>query len=734
MKKKWTSLLAIIISAICLVTSAVLYFQSGLTLKDNGYENNYAQIESGSGKTIEYFVAPTGSDQNTGTKSEPLKTLMGAFEKLKANKKNIEVHNETATQADKISDVNIYMADGDYYIDESSVIRIDGTYLPIGVNFAIKAEENATPTLNGGSKVTNWEEATLNGKPVWKAQLAKDLDGIYSLSVNGANAELANSMSSKNYDGCNLSKQNQKTHCYIDTEGSFEWDYIDVNNKKEGLKVKTNVDMLNNLVNPSQTQAVWLIEWKEFMITLDSLENNEIRSNYWSVIASLINVASNPEWFWPNPIHNFFLQNDISLIDRAGEFCYDKASGVLYYYPLEGQSMDTAEVYIPRVSKLMDLTTSAKKGFITNMTFDGITFANTSVDYIDFYGGFAINQAQQLEAGEAIGTPQSYTVNRLVMDSAISMNFCKNVVFANCEFRNLGLTAIKMEHGCQDCKVVGSVFKDLGNSAIVISHPNDFAVTVAVRSINNTIENNVIRRIGQINLSSPAILVYYSEKTTILHNDISDCPYTAISVGWGWAGVKNSYANSNSVAFNKVGNYMKRLKDGGGIYTLNSQPYSTIEYNYFYSQYNNYAAIYLDEGTSGYTVSNNAVFMDGLIDENGNYLLDEDGEPWEEFYKEPVNLSWLNLNDKTGFAGTEQSPMKDIKVISNYYCSKRAFGNTDSHPGNIIPPIMNSDEAHPEWNNVQLKDYDAFFGNSNVQAILAMAGVESEYKALLATV
>ena len=150
--------------------------------------------------------------------------------------------------------------------------------------------------------------------------------------------------------------------------------------------------------------------------------------------------------------------------------------------------------------------------------------------------------------------------------------------------------------------------------------------------------------------------------------------------------------------------------------------------------HNNYAAIYLDEGTSGYTVSNNAVFLDGLIDENGNYLLDEDGEPWEEFYKEPVKLTWLNLNDKTGFAGTEQSPMKDIKVISNYYCAKKGFGDTASHPGNIIPPLLNSDEAHPEWNNTQLKDYDAFFGNSNVQTILAMAGVESDYKALLATV
>ena len=138
MKKKWTSLLAIIISAVCLVISGILYFQSGLQVVNNSYEDNY--IESGSGKIIEYYVAPNGSDQNAGTKAAPLKTLMGAFEKLKVNKKNIEAYNEDPTQTQKISDVNIYMADGDYYMRESDTVRIDGTYLPLGVNFTVKAE------------------------------------------------------------------------------------------------------------------------------------------------------------------------------------------------------------------------------------------------------------------------------------------------------------------------------------------------------------------------------------------------------------------------------------------------------------------------------------------------------------------------------------------------------------------------------------------------------------------
>ena len=86
----------------------------------------------------------------------------------------------------------------------------------------------------------------------------------------------------------------------------------------------------------------------------------------------------------------------------------------------------------------------------------------------------------------------------------------------------------------------------------------------------------------------------------------------------------------------------------------------------------------------------------------------------------------------TGFL--PNSPMKDIKVITNYYCAKKGFGKTDSHPANIIPPVLNDDASHPEWENKSFANYAAFFGDSAVQAIIAMAGVEGDYEGLLSRV
>ena len=723
MKNRVLSIIAIVLSLVSLAGYAVSYVSSELEVIDLDVSSLYE--DSG----IALYVSVSGSDSGAGTRDRPLKTLMGAFERIKALKPEIEEIN--AAKERRIDSITVYMEGGRYPMDAANYVKVDGTFFPSGVKLSVKAMEGQTPILDGGMRIDAWEKATLNGNQVLAARLDKNLDGIYSLNVNGKNAELANSMSSPDFEGCNLSNQNRKKHSYIDNEGSFTWTFADPADIKQGIRVTSNTHVLSKLVSPAQAQAVWLIEWKEFIIKLDKLEQNTIRSNYWNVIASVIELADHADWFWPNPIHNFYLQNDISLINRPGEFCYDRTSGILYYYPLEGQNADNIDAYIPLTSKLMDLSTTVKKGLISDLTFEGISFANTCVDYIDKLGGVAINQAQQFDVSEAQAQGNGWTTIRDEMDSAITLNYCQNVTFRNCDFINLGLTAVKLEVGCQNCKIEGCLFKELGNSAVVISTPNGYSLTAASRSVNNTIENCVIRRIGQINNSAPALMVYYSENTTIMHNDIYDCPYTAISMGWGWTSVKDSYANSNHIAFNRIGNYLRKLKDGGGIYTLNMQPYSTIEYNFLFSQNNNYAAIYLDEGTSGYTVSNNAVYLNGLLDDRGEFMLDEDGDPIDRFYKESENLTWFYLHDATAFAGTADSPVKDIQVVSNYFCCGNGYGKTLAHPDNIIPPIQNDDAAHPEKRNVEFADYDSFRNDVNVKTILSMAGVEAEYAYLL---
>ncbi len=658
-----------------------------------------------------YYVSPKGNDLAFGGKDSPFATLNGAFRAIKKNKDNFV----------SIPEVNIYLDGGDYFITDADILAINGQDIPSGVKITVQPQSGQKPIINGGKKVSGWQTTTLNGNTVFCAQIEKGLDGIYSMTVNGKPAQLAKTIDDV-FDGRHLSPQN--AHGAPFANGSFSWQYYNNKDKSKGIVATNNGDILSGIVNPSQTQAVWYIEWKQFLINIDKIDGDRITSDYWNVIAKEIDISSGAEYFWPNPTHRFFLQNDISFITKPGEFCYDKKSGKIYYYPNDGESVDSITAEIPVASKIMELKGSVSGGIIKNVTFKGLTFANTRVDYIDEYGGFAINQAQQFEVSAPTGTVSSPVYHRGMMGAAISMEYCNDVKFEDCVFQNIGLTAISMGEGVKNCAVKGNIFKDLGNCAVMMSDPSSYEVESNARITDNIIENNVIRRVGCINKSSPAILAHYVSGTRIAHNDIYDCPYSAISVGWGWAKLANSYAGKNIITQNKIGNYLTVLKDGGGVYTLGNQPNSIIEYNYFYSQRNNIAGVYLDEATSGYTVRYNAFYLNDITDDKG-YLVKSD------YCLDIPSMYWLNINDASGNGGTENSVMTDIKVVSNFYFMKNGYGKTTSHPSNIIPPILNDDPANVALRNIGYNSRADFLSSSNVNKIMGYAGLTDEYEKLL---
>ena len=61
-----------------------------------------------------------------------------------------------------------------------------------------------------------------------------------------------------------------------------------------------------------------------------------------------------------------------------GHFYFDKTAGTLYYYPRSGEDMSTADVEAPVTEQLLiDIAGTSNTSRIKNLTFQGITFANT---------------------------------------------------------------------------------------------------------------------------------------------------------------------------------------------------------------------------------------------------------------------------------------------------------------------------------------------------------------------
>ncbi|MBN2449097.1 MAG: right-handed parallel beta-helix repeat-containing protein [Lentisphaeria bacterium] len=130
--------------------------------------------------------------------------------------------------------------------------------------------------------------------------------------------------------------------------------------------------------------------------------------------------------------------------------------------------------------------------------------------------------------------------------------------------------------------------------------------------LRNTIENNVLHRLGTVWHGCYGIVNRFASHTRILHNDISDTHYTAIGLDARWNHHGESYSHANEVAYNHLHHLGLRYhSDGGGVYQFG--PLDThIHHNHIhdtraYPYICGYTGVYLDEQSRGALVEKNLV-------------------------------------------------------------------------------------------------------------------------------
>ena len=122
---------------------------------------------------------------------------------------------------------------------------------------------------------------------------------------------------------------------------------------------------------------------------------------------------------------------------------------------------------------------------------------------------------------------------------------------------------------------------------------------------NCKINNNVFTRVAQQVLHGYSVWLNYTDSFEVMHNDISEVPYSAISTGWGWEWAKASTCKNNKISYNRIDRAMRQLDDGGGIYNLGNQFGTELKGNYITNIDNRGAGIYLDQGSTGLTLEDN---------------------------------------------------------------------------------------------------------------------------------
>lgn len=514
-----------------------------------------------------YVDYSNGSDTNPGTISSPFKTIEKA--------RNV-VRDITQT-----GDIYVYLRGGIHKFTTTLAFNETDSGRN-GYNIYYAAYPGETPVISGGEDVTTgWTQVP--GTNIYK-KTDITVDNFRQLYVGGIREQRARSNYA--YTG---------TGFYNLGDGGPEQDGI----------VMSQGQILTDYANSTDMELVWQVDWRHFRHkvngfftdsngnTVIKLKNPEFAYGYYFVLTS---------YWYPGYEKPFYLENAYELLDQPGEWYLNRANDTLYYWPREGVTMNTTPIYIPRLEELLKVEGRSTSAKVQNLIFSGLTFSYDNYLRTNITG-FASWQSEVISDGTNPGPHGTMTM----VKSAVTVNNAQYLIFDGCKFDHIGAVALGMYNGVRNVEIRGCTFHDVSAAGVLMGHHNHDTIEGGEEvCYGNSVHNNVFRKIAQDYWSSPAISAYYVQNTYIGHNDIADTSYSGISLGWGWGEQNNETCDTYTIEFNRVVDFMKNAKDGGGVYVLGPQNgTNTIRYNYIKNQMNIYGGLYPDNGSGPCLIESN---------------------------------------------------------------------------------------------------------------------------------
>ncbi len=500
----------------------------------------------------EVYVANDGNDKESGTATNPLKTVSGAFEVVKGFNSDGD-HNG--------KDIKIIVDNGNY--DFPNTLNIADTDISNLSSLTIEGEGKNTVFYSGikvkGSDFTKVTDLTA------LSMFDKSVEGkIYSLDLSKYGVNLSYT------DGTNVNSDpiyttvsyNSKTEQIAKYPNSgYGKGSIRLGKDSENRKTQIKSAEIKNWKNIEEAWVrSWLLyDWditkgKIASIT-DSVAGSDIDSTITGRTLTLQRLfcGSMPSDDL-RPIskqdRDWYVYNIPSELDIEGEYVIK--DNVLYYYPAEADVSNNT-------FKNADITVNTSNADILNIqssknvTVKNIAFENT----------------------------QGYFINANA----------DNVSVAGCTFAN-GMNAVNVKGN--NNIVSACDFSNLGGSGLVISGGDVNTLTGS----NSKVENCLFNRVSQINRTNCAPLVLKGCGVTARRNTVTDTPHLAVSYN----------GNNHIIEYNDIYNCLTdRSSDAGIVYSGNdlSNLGTVVQYNYIHDSYSGLGAVYYDDWLSGQSAVGN---------------------------------------------------------------------------------------------------------------------------------
>ena len=524
------------------------------------------------------------------------------------------------------NDLTVQLADGVYNLTAPLIF----TAADSGANghqIIWQAATGAHPVLSGGMKVTGWTNT--GSSNIWKASAPSSF-ATRQLYVDGKIATRARSSSISRSD-----------MTFTNTGWTFS---------------NSSLSYLNKLAQPQRAELNILGSWTNRYSPIQSVANNSVtmvqpawEENTWGY-----DTIQSP--YRTGPI---YAENDFTLLDQPGEWYQDTTAGTLYYIPLSGQNMSTADVELPQLQLLLAVGGTYGQP-AHDLTFTGLTFSYTSWLGPNSSDGFADQQT----GGFIVGPRSLYAAFEAArplwhqMPSAVQVSAAKNISFVRDRFVDLGSVGLGIGNddnahqigvglGANTISVTGCVFSQIAGGGIVIGgiqakahHPGGDVATSALTSAqlamvnqNMTINDNLVHDVGIDYRDFAGIMFTYTQKVVVTHNEVYNVPYSGIASGLGWgtndAGGNSDYktratgnlylyqplytnptiAMNNTISANSIHQMQLQMNDGGCHYHLSANPGTTVTQNFCEGKGSGLSGTiwgeYEDEGSAYVTITKN---------------------------------------------------------------------------------------------------------------------------------
>ncbi|NLH17550.1 MAG: right-handed parallel beta-helix repeat-containing protein [Phycisphaerae bacterium] len=572
-----------------------------------------------------FFVDPTGNDANPGTKEKPLATIEG-IQKAVAGE----------VKAGLKSDIRVVFAPGRYELTGPWVIGPDqsGTdKFSITYTSAESPDQSPAPVvISGGRKITGW---TKGDGDLWSAKLPAAASGAWWFRQ-------------LTLDGVRLTRAR-----HPNTDGMLE--LTEVTDEFHTLTVKGNIP--NTVAKAEQAELVVLQNWSLSRGRIDKIDGRTITT------------ATPMAWLGHDACAAragmaCFLEHSRSFLDVPWEWFLDHDGQTVYAIILRGENPNDHNFIAPALQTLVQVRGESSKP-VRNVRFFGIAFENAGWDIPSFgYRGIQAGYHGIKSDGPAFCQP-----------AAIELAYASDCRIEWCSVAHTDAGGIALGAGCRNNAIVGCVISDIGGNGVHIGHrdkallgeqaldadwPNPEQVPVG-----NSVTNCVLTDCGQVSYGAVGIFSAFTRDTRIAHNLVHRMPYTGVSVGFRWDPTPTSQ-KSNIVEYNHIYDVMRRLADGGCIYTLGRQPGTVLRGNLLHDAHRTPTAfggapnngIFFDEGTTELLVENNIIFATSGEPIRFNQC-GENGQQWKnnDFRKEELPADKIPANS----AGLEPAWQKRLK-------------------------------------------------------------------------